>query len=93
MEKRTYFCDVCGKEVAELKDLKVITIGNGGDWSGCSSYNRFEVYKKFDMCLDCRTKIGAVLPEKPTVEERRSIENRLYDIVEEIVSTVMPQQH
>lgn len=80
-----YFCDVCGKQVGSGEDLKTISIGNGGDYTSYSAYNRYEIYKKYDLCVDCRKKIGIELPKdykKPDVE---TIEQKLFNIVCEIV--------
>lgn len=91
MEVRNYFCDVCKKQVNEGKDLKTISIGNGGDYVSYSSYNRFEVYKKFDLCVECQTKIGLNLSPKPERAEIETVENKLFDavvnIVEEAINT------
>jgi hypothetical protein len=93
MEVRGYFCDVCKKQVGSSTDLRTISIGNAGDHTSYSSYNRYEVYKKYDLCVDCREKIGIILPENKTIEDIRSIESRLYDIVAEIVSICAPQNN
>ena len=90
MQKITHFCDVCKKEVLGKGDLTTITIGNGGDWIAYSSYNHFKVYKKYDMCQSCQEKIGLYFPEKLKPEEIKSVQDRLFDIVCEIVSMNLP---
>ena len=90
MQKITHFCDVCKKEVLEKKDLKTITIGNGGDWISYSSCNHFIVYKKYDMCQSCQEKIGLHFPNEIKKEEKELVQDRLFDIVSEIVSMNMP---
>jgi ribosomal protein S26 len=86
MEKRSYYCDKCNKEVATTKDLKTITIGNGGSFDSFSSYNRFEIYKKFDLCEDCQKKVGVFIPVPSTQEQRISTADRLYEIVAEMIA-------
>jgi ribosomal protein S26 len=86
MEKRLYYCDKCNKEFTETKALKTITIGNGGSFDSCSSYNRFEIYKKFDLCVECQKKVGVFIPEPATQEQRQSTADRLYEIVAEMIS-------
>ena len=90
MEKKTYYCDVCKKETSERKDLEQISISNGGETGGYSTYNRFELYKKYDMCQSCQEKIGLYFPEKLKPEEIKSVQDRLFDIVCEIVSMNLP---
>ena len=49
MEKKIYYCDVCGKEYISPESIRVIHINNGtGD---------LQTHARRDICLPCFSKI------------------------------------
>ena len=88
MKTEYYFCDKCKKEVTESKELQCVTIYKG-DWS--PYVERYcAVYKKFDLCADCCALVGAVKKVNPETKEEEppTLQDRLFDIVAELVATV-----
>lgn len=81
MASRTiYICDNCKAESEDSNDRKqwrTIKIENT-DYS-----NNF--YKNLLLCENCCEKLGIPKIKEPTQEQTLSIENRLYDIVCEII--------
>lgn len=49
MEKKIYYCDVCGKEYISPESIRVIRIDNG-------NYD-LQTHAKRDICLPCFSKI------------------------------------
>lgn len=86
MKTEHYFCDKCGKEV-KAKSLQCVTIAKG-PWSPFDSGDF--IYKRFELCADCCLKIGAVEKVNPETkkEEPPTLQDRLFDIVAELVATV-----
>lgn len=82
MKQEKWFCDVCKKEVEKQKDLKTVSLGFGNLYS--STYTYAKIY---DLCSDCRFKLGLIQSKPPSEDthQQESIENRLFNIVAEIV--------
>ncbi len=96
MEKKTYSCDECKKEVNGIDELRSIIIGFGpkkpktqAKYVATSDYTQ---HKEIDLCVDCLRKIGIVgetIEDDKPVEKVLSVEDRLYDIVQELVDDAM----
>ena len=94
MRVEHYFCDQCNKEVEqkELQNIHATTIipynyGYGG--------TKKILFIK-DLCIECRKKLGVYIDpateEKEFVEEAKSIETRLFEIISEIVYMNQPNR-
>lgn len=91
MKTEHYFCDQCKKEV-EVKNSKPqlikLTFGVGSPYTSYS-YSRFDVFKEYELCFECANRVGYVAQEKP-IEKTPDIQNRLYEVMCEIVSMNLP---
>lgn len=98
MEKKIYSCDKCEKVVNDFNELRSIVVGFGVKrpiTTLGAVYVRptqFIQHKEIDLCVDCLRKIGIVaetIEDDKPVEKVISIEDRLYDIVQELVDDAM----
>ena len=87
MRVEHYFCDQCKKEVKEYNDLTSVKL----ETEPYTSYSsKKKVYWNKDICLECCSKLGIKFDEPKTEqqvgEQAKSIESRLFDIVQEMVN-------
>lgn len=92
MTQEKYFCDKCKKEVKKSSDLFGIRVNVETRYL----VNKFEgLSKRLDLCEECGKKLDILhrRPETPAEEKKvDSIEDRLYDIVADLVEDALANQ-
>jgi len=85
MFKITGICDMCKKE--ETQDDRHFDIGDR-NWREVSLNISQYREKKYLFCKDCREKLGLIEAEsKPSVQAFKSVEDKLFEVISEIVSS------
>jgi hypothetical protein len=90
VEKKLYFCDKCGEQVNEAKELHRVIVAQQTYSCYGSTYDVVKI--SYDLCKSCREKIGLVEERPKEYEEAASLESRLFDIMAELVADVSQQK-
>ena len=84
MKRELFYCDKC-KEEKPKAEIEGVALGCGTNSTGRFS-SRFNVYKELDLCKKCLAKLGYAKPLKDlSPEENKTLADKLYDIIAEIV--------
>ena len=88
MEKTTYHCDKCKKQVEKSEDLKHAYAG----WGHMSYGSQAEQIINMALCVKCCAKIGLVkqvIKDDKIVDEPQELKDRLFDIVADLVQEIV----